>query len=114
MKFYNETREGDLILIKTNIPTLPPCPVIAQRVVKPATSWQVVFLLFWTLTFFAPVVGPIIASWRRLIMAPLRASLANLPTLNSPRVALLSIIAMAIIEVIAQGYIEKSFIGVIA
>jgi hypothetical protein len=55
MKFYTETIQGDLILIKTNIFTPPPCPVIA-RSVKPATPWFIRLVLF-LLALFRPAVA---------------------------------------------------------
>jgi hypothetical protein len=98
MKFYTEVRTGDIILIKTNIPTPPPCPIIAQSV-KP-TQPALISLVSAFVILLATIIAPLI---------PHR--LPRLPSF-SPQFALLSIITMALIEVIAQGYIEKS-LGVI-
>jgi hypothetical protein len=94
MKFYTETIQGDLILIKTNIETPPPCPVIARSVVTPKQSPT---LLIRFVLWFLGLVGP-------------------LPTLVPPltkvRFAVLIIIGMAVVtatvEVLAQNHIERS------
>lgn len=103
MKFYAEiTITGDLILIKTNIPTPPPCLVIAQSA-KPAAPkgtplTRLVCLVLWFIAFFSPVV----AHW------PPKISPAN-----HVRVAVLGIIAMSVVEVLAQAHIERA-LGVMA
>jgi hypothetical protein len=100
MKFYTEVRTGDIILIKTNIPTPPPCPIIA-RSVKP-TPPALISLVSAFVILLATIIAPLIPH-----------QLPRLPSFSvAPQFALLSIITMALIEVIAQGYIEKS-LGVI-
>lgn len=100
MKFHVEVHTGDLILIKTNIPTPPPCPVIA-RSVQPTPPALVRFV-----SALAIILAMILG---RLIPSPL----PRLPRPSfGPQFALLSIIAMALLEVVAQGYVEKS-LGVI-
>ena len=85
MKFYTYTKiTGDLIIIKTNIPTAPSCPVVAQSV-PPAAPW-VIRLVLWLISFFAPI---------------------SLPSLIT-RLTVLAIFAMALVEVVAQSHIEKS------
>lgn len=98
MKFYTYVEvTGDLILIKTNIPTPPPCPVIA-RSAKPAApkrtpSTRLVCLVLWFIAFFAPVV----AHW------PPKISPAN-----HGRLAVFGIIALATIEVLVQARVERA------
>jgi hypothetical protein len=95
MKLYTETIQGDLILIKTNIPTRPPCPVIA-RSAKPAASW-LIRLVLWLVACFAPLV----AHWP----SPAWAA-------NKARFAVLTIVAMAmamaIIEMLAEIHVERA------
>jgi uncharacterized membrane protein YadS len=93
MKFYQETAvTGELVLIRTNTLTPPPCPVIAQSA-KPAAPWLVsLFLLL--ISFFSI---PLIIHW----VHPAWEA-------NKPRLIVLAIVAMAFVEVIAQNHIEKS------
>ncbi len=95
MKFYTYTKiTGALILIKTNIPTPPPCPVIAQSA-KPAALCHGVLIrvVLWFVALFAPIV----AHWPPVTLTLLR-----------PRLTVLAIVAVAIVEVLAQGHIEKA------
>jgi hypothetical protein len=51
MRFYSEAIRGDLILIRTNIPTPPACPVLAQS--APAVDPLLVRFILWLLATFA-------------------------------------------------------------
>jgi hypothetical protein len=107
MKFHTETIvTGTLILIKTNIPTPPPCPVIAQSV-KPAAPWYSILirLVLFLLSLFRPVVATV-------------RNLANLwpPQLSrntQQRIAALSFLASVALMMMAESYLEK-MIGMMA
>jgi hypothetical protein len=98
MRFHIETITGDLILIKTNIPTPPPCPVIAQSVKsKVADNW-LCRLVLWLVV----LVAPLVPHWPPSVW-----------TANKARFTVLTIVCVAFVEVLAQAHIEKS-LGVIA
>lgn len=89
--------EGDLILIKTKAHTVRPRPVIA-RSVKPTASWSwLIRLVLWILVSIAPLIP----HWPPRISAT-----------NRVRLAILAIVALAVVEVLAQGYAEKALTGV--
>jgi heme/copper-type cytochrome/quinol oxidase subunit 4 len=97
MKFYQETAvTGNLILIKTSTLTVPHCPVIAQsaKAAAPRQSLIVRFILY-----LAFLIGP-------LPVVP------SISPATKARFAVLIIVALAFVEVfaqgVAQGYIEKS------
>lgn len=95
MKFHI-TKTGDLILIKTNAPTSPRRPIVAQSV-KPAAPWLIRFILW-----LATCAAPFIPHWPP-------AAWTN----NKGRLAVLAIVVMVLVEVLAQNHVERA-LGVMA
>lgn len=99
MKFYTETAiSGDIIFTKTNILTPPPCPVIAQST-PPAPPAPPALIRLANLALY--LLGLVI-SLRNIHWPPL------IWTHNQARFTVLAIVALALVEVLAQGYIETS------
>jgi hypothetical protein len=96
MEFYIETVTGDLILIKTNTFTPPPCPIIAKSI-KPVDAWLTRFILW-----LAVLIAPAIPHWPPPIWVASKA-----------RFAVLTIVFIALVEVLAQNHIE-SIMGAVA
>lgn len=103
MKFDIETVTGNLILIRTSVEYMPPCPVIA-RSATPATPWFIRLVLF-LLTLFRPAVTTVtnlVHLWP-----------PQLPHAARQQVATLSFLAAVVLMLIAENHLEK-VIGVMA
>lgn len=95
MKFLQTIITGDLILIKTNIPTRPPCPVIARSATPVAP--RLIRLVLWLATLLSPLAAPLPHLWAA----------------NKVRFAVLTIVVVALVEVLAQSHVDKC-LGVMA
>jgi len=111
MKFYTCTKvQGEIILTKINVPMPPPCPAIAQSVRPDAPAIIRFFVLVSVVLSCA--VATITAHWPPAILTSINVYIAtNWPpsvwTANKARLDVLTIIAIVIIETLAQGHLEK-------
>lgn len=104
MKFFNtETITGDLILIRTNRPTPPACPVLAKSVAQPAPAdplWLTIILwLCAALGRAGYTLNCVRDSWPPPIWTENRAKLAIL-------MFLAGVLASVILENVAGNYLE--------
>jgi hypothetical protein len=94
MIFRQMLPNQELILARIETRTPPPVPVIARRATPtpPASPWFI-RLALWLIV----LVAPLVAHWPPPVWV-----------INKARFTVLVIVAMAVVEVLAQNHIEKS------